>query len=485
MKRWKLIAIGLCLTQMGFSQDNTNWLSKEWLDKAKEKSEQEKKQDKEKEEKEKAKALSGCKDFPVDKWGKPENYIVFHPVFLGTALEKSQANVSKRLLTAKGDASGNYNEITYATFIVKVNSSLRDFANSDFVREKVVKSAREFTGDEKLSLAERLFWKEVEYRRNTQTQRREYEKFNGCLTNQYSANAVRSIDRLEFIGNARTQMTIAKGDGWYLWDEFGAGLFLGRVPTILISFKPERNFCYYFKKVDSKVGDDTESMIKKFFTRLMSPIQTGFIECLMDWKGWKMTTLKVDTPLSKEMTLWVASMDATKEMGTGEDMGLIARIDDRYVVACYSKEHIEKFYQRYKKGILATMEAIGINPQFASICGAVPYLPFAHANAVRSQSIGSTISGLNELQKTFAYQGLQMAKTYWYPNPVCIEFNEHVCTLWGGSPLEVYVEGVSPRRKAPLGQETGGLYSHTVEESADKNLEVLVGKLDSLAEEKK
>jgi len=485
MKRWKIIAIGLCLTQIGFSQDNTNWLSKEWLDKAKEKSEQEKKQDKEKEEKERAKALSECKDFPVDKWGKPENYIVFHPAFLGTALEKSQAKVSKRLMTAKGDASGNYNEITYATFIVKVNSSLRDFANSDFVREKVVKSAREFTDTEKLSLAERLFWKEVEYRRNTQTQRREHEKFNGCLINQYSANASVSIDRLEFIGNARTQMTIAKGDGWGLWDEFQVGCFLGRVPTILISYKPEKNFCYYLKKVDSKVGDDTESMIKKFFTGLRSSIQTGFEKCLIDWKGWKMATLKVDTPLSKEMPLWVASMDATQEMETGEDMGLIARINDRYVMTCYSKEHIEKFYQRYKKGILATMEAIGINPQFASICGAVPYLPYAHADAVRSQSIGSIVSGLSEWQKTSAYQDLQKAKTYWYPNPVCIEFNEHVCTLWGGSPLEVYVEGMAPRRTTISGQETGGPYSHTVEESADKNLEVLAGKLDSLAGEKK
>lgn len=391
---------------------------------------------KQKEEERRKKVFSECADFPAEKFGKPENYIVFAPIFLGTALVDVNAKVER----LKGDMTvrrvdygkGAHTTTWYLAYHVEVPMTLREFVEKSFLASKV--KAKEMSPDKKLLLARGNFSVRREtisrppgafYDTTGRTKvHTESKPFEGVLRNQYAPVEVR--ETLELIPTS-----------FFAASHFHGPTSRSYVPMMLYAYYPDnrKEYCILWE-----TDSEREFDLRSFATGGSGLRRSEVIRIFQDMKVHKTALLEVSTDNlgSFELTISALRNDKGITIPKGVDRGISMSVGrgGGGRAFCFDKEdvksHISTLKQRKKD---AELQSQGVPaPDYITVCGYIPPHWFDQFSTKSS---------------------LPPSRLWtWHPFLACIEFKDYVCTI-GTEPVVIEHQYFSPPTTAPTWEELG------------------------------
>ncbi|MEM4534901.1 MAG: hypothetical protein QW764_02525 [Desulfurococcaceae archaeon] len=408
-------------------------------------------------EKEIHEALSKCT--PFDKTGfNPAQFIVFHPDILGYALKQEGAKVrsfeartSSVQITHSGEGI-RQSEVAYKTYLVEVPLSFKEFLDNAY---RTLSTAGGITYAEedrlsRLAYARNIFRVKIEENRRASTR-----SFDGVLKREVKNISFRSPtttyvrETLELPGTFLIPEVVKAPDGKPIkWN------FPDAVIAVYKDYKSK--YCAFWDK--QNMG---------FFTTIYQ---------MVDWRGDGFGLYRILSP-------W-GSFDFKGEAikkDTYGDLGLVFEIGyNKYY--CYNKKVLEEvknseFFRNYSS--VLSSSGLPLSPLLYFTCGRTPGLIYASTMAkVSSPSFmdlfsfkGFTAPDPNTRSRTL--ESISNAIKQSYPNVLCLEFSDMVCTLdkellWDAQYFEQNLKR--------------GVYEKMQDVKIGKGLDTLIGFLELIRE---
>lgn len=390
-----------------------------------------------------------CKDFPSEKFGKPEYYVVFQPALLGISLRSANAEV-KRLedsLVAKSYVEGipgrPYTSIKYLAYHVRVPMTLKEFVETSPVVNKI--RAEEEFKDKLFFLAKRADLEQYSVSRGHITARK---RFEGVLqrNNVVGERLVLYPPSLAMSSlNMRSEYNIA--------------------PFIFYAYYPDsitRDYCIEW---EDKSYTDRGRLLMNLFGLARDYTWSGEVTApifyrlsvFKDLKVHKSAIKRVQVEKLGSFLLYINAMrnDKSKAIPKGEDKGLVISIDDGISgkAMCFDNNDVEIFKRKWeesgKKEMLVKSETavyrdrevisgtMPPKPEHISVCG---YMPIPALQELAGSSKPPKITGIEVFDRLWAKMhglvdesgrlwAIESIIKSWYPYPVCIEFKDYTCTL--------------------------------------------------------
>lgn len=435
------------------------------------------------------KALSKCTTF--DKVKDPSKFFIFYPDLLGYFIQKSGATVEALNTSTYYEDPVRSIRRTYRTYFVQVPMSFEEFLRKS--SEGLAVRYEEKDTASYVNFAKGVFIVRTEtsgsvYERRVGDSSVKYRAFDGVLRNEYHGfRTTKESMQLKF--TFLLPATIGPKGEVLSW----------QAPDAVVAFKGYNpKWCYYF---ETKGGIDWKKGLLEALTGATSP--SSIERVLKDWKGDGFGIYTLHTPLG--------SFDFYGELITKNsygDLGLVFKIG-RYKYICYNKKTLEELkgsdlYKNYANIYQTLLGLQGQTPFFYMVCG-------------RGGALRNAFYNLKVLENTkdpgLQARAIQSAKNYInqaYPNILCMEFTDILCTLddtpflWEGEYRQIsykrptfddigkvvmYLREKQANPKAEPPALSGGVEVPAVDKKTGINippgLEEFVGFMESIVEEQK
>lgn len=417
----KKLALLMTVISLGISQDHSDTEKiLEMLRKKEQEQQQKDLETKRKQEELRKKVFQECEDFPAEKLGKPENYIVFKPDFLGIALQNIEAKV-KRLegpIAEKRyteNVGGNpTTEIQYLAYHIEVPMTLKEFVDKSFLVPKI--RARELDNLEKAMFAVKWFSVKQETKAGTgiDTTRKPStytRNFDGTLRNTYG-----TVEQKEILITESPHLLMSS-------QKYGTSAPLISPIMLYAYYSDDKNYCILWENVSSRNFN-----VGAFLSGGFGAYTAENVRVFQDMKVNKSAMLEVDAGDLGKYRLYISALrnDKGRILPKEKDRGVSLSIDEGIGgrAYCFNKDDVRQFISTLKQsGREDFLRQAGIpSPDYISVCGFIPF-------DILERSTDPNM-------RSFVFSELRRA---WYPNLACIEFQDHICTL-GMSPVEVKFE---------------------------------------------